>query len=167
MRAIPMRWAAVVATAVVAFPLACGEDTCRIELSAPEEGDPVELSLCGTCNRGKDPQGGLAVDVEFVANAADVGCRCAGASCVFCEGECRDETPCRLESLITDEATGCVEPAVSLELEESAFPEGFRLPITVNASSRIGEASTVIFLVRPTPTPTATPTPTPTPLLGL
>ncbi|MGH7821988.1 MAG: hypothetical protein ACREQ9_19675, partial [Candidatus Binatia bacterium] len=142
-----------------------------ITLDAASEGDPLPVSVCASCNEGKDPQGQEAVELEFLPNDPDVGCRCVGATCVFCIDECTDED-CEID-LETDEASGCVEPAISLELDEEDFAEGERLPVTIDASSRLGDATLVVHLVRATPTPTATatattvPTPTPTSSLPL
>lgn len=144
------------------LPLSCGEDTCRIEIDSADSGDPIAVRVCATCNEGKDPQGAETVELEFIPNAVDVGCRCAGASCVFCTTEdCPDEACAR--ELVTDEPTGCTAPSISLELADEEFEGGTRVPVTIRAVSRLGETTRVVHLTRATPTPTATITPPPTP----
>jgi hypothetical protein len=168
---------AAAAAILLVYPVSCGEDTCRIVIDAPAEGDPIDVSLCASCNKGKDPQEEVAIEVEFLANDPDVGCRCLGATCVFCIEDCEDED-CEVD-VQTDEGTGCIDPTISLELDQEDFPEGTRLPVTVQASSLLGETTLVVHLVRPTATPTptvtptetanptTTPTPTPTSLIPL
>jgi len=183
-KALPGLLLASAAAAVFLNALSCGDDdTCRIEIDAADEGDPIEVRLCGRCeddqSDGEEPQGGKQIDVEFLPNDPDdeVGCRCVGLSCVFCTGECDDST-CTV-AVVTDEASGCTDPTISLDLDDEDFAEEVRLPVTIVATSRLGRAEDVVFLSRGTPTPTVTetatasptgtttPTPTNTPLLGL
>lgn len=162
----------LLAAAPLALPLlegGCADDTCRLDILTSGSGDPVTVEICASCNEGEDPEGEKRLRVELLPNAdSDVGCRCTGQTCVFCVGECNDPV-CLIETE-TNEADGCTPQLITLDLDGEDFDSGFRLPITIDASSSVGGASEVVFLMpgAPTPTPTATPeeidgTPTPEP----
>ena len=48
-KAIPVVLLACAAAAVLLNSASCGDDTCRIQIEAPGEGDPIEVTICGRC----------------------------------------------------------------------------------------------------------------------